>query len=78
METDMPFDQATHVTRVSSHIAPAGGTIEAGFVLTVVHLTLAVAARVISGALAVVCVSCVNTVTTVITQIIRLKTCRIK
>lgn len=69
------FDHATHITCVSSYIAPAGGTIEARFVLTVVHLTLAVASCVISRALAVMRVPCVNTVTTMITKIIRLKSC---
>lgn len=73
-----PFDQATHVTHVASHVTPAGGAIKAGFVFTVVYLTLAVAACVIRRTFAVVCVPCVNTVATMITEIIRLKTCNIR
>lgn len=69
------FDPVTHITCVLSHIASASGAIEAGLVLAVVHLTLTVAAGVISRTLAVVCVSSVHTVAAMMTELICLKTC---
>lgn len=62
------------VACVSSHIAPAGGAIETGLVLAVVHLTLTVTASVINRALAVVCVPSVHAVTATMTKLICLKT----
>lgn len=64
--------QCTHVTLVSSHISPAGGTIAAGFVLTVVHLAFAIAPSVVSRTFTVVGIPSVNTVTTMVTEIISL------
>lgn len=65
---------ATHFTVVSSYVASAGGAVEAGFIFTVIHLTLTVAACVITRALAEVRVSRVDTVTAVMTELVRLKT----
>lgn len=63
----------THITGVSSHVASAGGTIEARFILTAIKLRLAVAARVVCGTFAVVCVSSVDTMS-VVAQLVCLET----
>lgn len=59
-----------HLTGVTSHVRPAGGAVEAGFLLAVVHLALAVAADVVRLALAVVRVPRVHAVATVVAELV--------
>lgn len=66
--------KTTHITGVSSHVASAGGTIEARFILAAIKLRLAVAARVVCGTFAVVRVSSVDTMSTVVAEVICLAT----
>lgn len=63
-----------HITGVSSHVASAGGTIKARFILAAIKLRLAVAARVVRGTFAVVRVSSVDTMSTVVAEVICLAT----
>lgn len=65
----------TYITGESSHVAPAGGAIEARFVLTVVKLGLTVTACVVCGTFAVVCVTSIDTVSTMVAKLICLETC---
>lgn len=62
------------ITGESSHVAPAGGAIEARFFLTVVKLGLAVTACVVCGTFAVVCVASIDTVSTIVAKLICLET----
>lgn len=67
--------EMTYITGESSHVAPAGGAIEARFVLTVVKLGLTVTACVVGGTFAVVCVASIDTVSTIEAKLICLETC---
>lgn len=75
MDADILSD-VTHITGVSSHVASAGGTVEAWFILTAIKLRLAVAACVVCGTFAVVRVSSVDTMSTVVAQLICLESCK--
>jgi len=68
-------DKMTYITGESSHVAPAGGAIEARFVLTVVKLGLTVTACVVCGTFAVVCVASIDTVSTIVAELICLEIC---
>lgn len=63
--TVVPLITRHTITSKSSHVASAGGAIEARFFLTVVKLRLAVTACVVCRTFAVVRVASVDTVSTV-------------
>lgn len=68
--TVVPLITRHTITSESSHVAPAGGTIEARFVLAVVKLRFTVTACVVCRTFAVVRVASIDTVSTMEAKLI--------